>query len=101
MGSSGGITAEPPVAAAPPEGAGELVLAQCASSLGFLAPAAIFLGVWIVYPTIYTIIRSFFGRDGSASFVGIDNYQDAVHLDILRDGDQEQRALDRGRCRRS
>src|SRR4051812_16060060 len=40
----------------------------------FLAPALIFLAVWIVYPTIRTIIRSFFDRDGN-EFVGIDNYK--------------------------
>jgi alpha-glucoside transport system permease protein len=40
----------------------------------FLAPALIFLGVWIAYPTARTILRSFFDRDGSG-FVGIDNYK--------------------------
>jgi alpha-glucoside transport system permease protein len=40
----------------------------------FLAPAAILLGVWIVYPAIYTIVRSFYGQSGS-DFVGIDNYK--------------------------
>ena len=44
-------------------------------AVGFLAPAAILLGVWIVYPTIYTIVRSFFGRDGFGDFVGFDNYK--------------------------
>ena len=39
----------------------------------FLAPALILLGVWIVYPTIRTIIRSFFDRSGS-KFVWFDNY---------------------------
>ena len=33
------------------------------------------LGVWIVYPTIYTIVRSFYGRSGFDDFVGIDNYK--------------------------
>ena len=40
----------------------------------FLAPALIFLGVWIVYPTIRTIIRSFYDREGD-KFVGFDNYK--------------------------
>src|SRR6187401_3439503 len=35
----------------------------------FLLPAVIFLVVWLVYPTIRTIIRSFYDRDGS-DFVG-------------------------------
>jgi alpha-glucoside transport system permease protein len=41
---------------------------------GFLLPALIFLGVWIVYPTVYTFIRSFYNAQGDA-FVGIQNYQ--------------------------
>jgi len=40
----------------------------------FLAPALVLLGVWIVYPAIYTIIRSFYGKSGG-DFVGIDNYK--------------------------
>ena len=39
----------------------------------FLAPALILLSVWIVYPTIRTIIRSFYDRSGS-KFVWFDNY---------------------------
>ena len=41
----------------------------------FLGPAAFFLIVWIVYPTLYTIGRSFFGRDGFQDFVWFDNYK--------------------------
>ena len=37
-------------------------------------PALTFLGVFLVYPTIATIIRSFQNRRGNA-FVGLDNYQ--------------------------
>ncbi len=48
----------------------------------FLAPAAILLGVWLVYPTISTIIRSFFDRSGSG-FVGIDNYKALFTTDTL------------------
>jgi alpha-glucoside transport system permease protein len=34
------------------------------------------LGVWIVYPAVYTIIRSFFGQQGYlGTWVGIDNYR--------------------------
>ena len=40
------------------------------------------LGVWVVYPTIRTIIRSFYGRDGS-EFVGLDNYQTLFTDDTL------------------
>jgi len=41
---------------------------------GFLAPALILLGVWIVYPTIWTIVRSFFDRSGD-EFIWFENYQ--------------------------
>jgi len=49
-------------------------LRRNAVALGFLAPAIVMLGVWIVYPAIRTAVRSFFGRDGS-NFVWFDNYQ--------------------------
>jgi alpha-glucoside transport system permease protein len=43
---------------------------------GFLAPAFFLLGVWLVFPTVYTVVRSFFGKDGFlGSWVGIDNYK--------------------------
>ena len=40
------------------------------------------LGVWVVYPTIRTIIRSFYDRDGD-EFVGLDNYQTLFTDDTL------------------
>src|SRR3954465_15843410 len=39
------------------------------------------LTVWIVYPTIYTIWRSFFGRNGG--FVAFDNYKAIFTTSIL------------------
>jgi alpha-glucoside transport system permease protein len=48
----------------------------------FLAPALIFLAVWIVYPTVRTIIRSFFDRSG-ANFVWFDNYKALFTTDTL------------------
>jgi len=48
----------------------------------FLAPALVFLGVWIVYPTIRTIIRSFYDREGDG-FVGFDNYETLFTDDTL------------------
>ena len=39
----------------------------------WLAPALIFLLVFLVYPTIGTIIRSFQNQAGT-SFIGLDNY---------------------------
>jgi alpha-glucoside transport system permease protein len=73
--SAGGITAEPPVAAAPPPGAEPGRYARYLTAAVFLAPAFVMLGVWMVYPAVYTIIRSFFGPTGFlGSWVGTDNY---------------------------
>jgi alpha-glucoside transport system permease protein len=40
----------------------------------WLAPALTFLGVFLVYPTIATIVRSFQNRRGD-DFVGVENYE--------------------------
>jgi alpha-glucoside transport system permease protein len=50
--------------------------------LVFLGPALVLLGVWIVYPTIRTIIRSFYDRDGD-EFIGLDNYETLFTDDTL------------------
>jgi alpha-glucoside transport system permease protein len=50
--------------------------------LVFLAPTLVLLGVWIVYPTVSTIVRSFYGRDGS-DFVGLHNYETLFTDDTL------------------
>ena len=81
MSGSGHITAEPPPAAAPPPsppGAWR----KHAITAGFLAPAAVFLGLWIVYPAIRTVIRSFYDRTGD-KFVWFDNYQRLFTDDTL------------------
>ena len=49
----------------------------------FLAPALVLLGVWIVYPTLSTIRRSFYDRNGD-SFIGIDNYRTLFSDETLR-----------------
>ena len=75
--SAGGISVEPPVAAAPPP-AGEPGRFRPLPDRArvFLAPAFFLLGVWLVFPTVYTIVRSFFGPTGFiGSWVGIDNYK--------------------------
>ena len=41
---------------------------------GFLAPALLILGALVVYPILYSLIRSLFDRSGD-SFVALDNYQ--------------------------
>jgi len=56
---------------------------QRAMTALFLGPAVVLLVVWLVYPTIKTIIRSFFDRDGSA-FVGLENYQALFTTDTLQ-----------------
>jgi alpha-glucoside transport system permease protein len=44
--------------------------------LVFLGPTFLMLGVWMVYPAIYTIVRSFFGQTGFlGAWVGVDNYK--------------------------
>ena len=72
--SGASITAEPPPRAAPPEhGDGR---SRYRTGALFLLPAFILLGVWLVYPTVYTIVRSFFGQSGYlGTWVGIDNYR--------------------------
>jgi alpha-glucoside transport system permease protein len=52
------------------------------TSIAFLAPAAVLLGIWIVYPAISTVVRSFYDRGGS-EFVGIDNYEQIFNTDLL------------------
>jgi alpha-glucoside transport system permease protein len=72
--SGASITAEPPVRGAPPVAeAGRL--RRYAVAAAFLAPAIVLLGVWVVYPAVYTIVRSFYGKSGFGDFVGIDNYK--------------------------
>ena len=74
--SAGGITAEPPVAAAPPPTAEPGRLGKYLTGAIFLGPALFLLGVWMVYPAVYTIVRSFFGEHGFiGTWVGIDNYK--------------------------
>ncbi|MBI5104926.1 MAG: ABC transporter permease subunit [Solirubrobacterales bacterium] len=53
-----------------------------AVTAAFLGPAVFFLAVWIVYPTIRTIVRSFYDRSGE-KFVWFDNYQTLFTSDTL------------------
>ena len=82
MSGAGSITAEPPPAAAPPASK-DSFWSRYGVALLFLLPAAIFLGVWVVYPAIYTFFRSFFGQSGFDNFVGIDNYKTLFTSDLL------------------
>jgi alpha-glucoside transport system permease protein len=64
------------VVAAPPSSGEPGRLGRYATGVVFLAPALILLAVWMVYPVVYTIIRSFFGQQGYVgTWVGIDNYR--------------------------
>src|SRR5262245_58100625 len=83
--TSGSITAEPTPAAAapPPEDVGGPGLRRYLPGTLFLLPALVLLSIWMVYPTIYTIVRSFYGRTGFDDFVGFDNYNALFTTDTL------------------
>jgi alpha-glucoside transport system permease protein len=83
LGSGQSVVVVPPVTAAPPDDEGPGVLRRNLVALVFLAPALIVLIIWIVYPTIYTIARSFYGQTGFGDFVGIDNYNTLFTTSIL------------------
>jgi alpha-glucoside transport system permease protein len=74
--------AEAPSAGPSPPGERASLWQRYGVAASFLAPALIFLGVWIVYPTIRTIIRSFYNREGD-EFVGVDNYHKLFTDDTL------------------
>ena len=66
---------EPPVTAAPPS-AGPRRYGRYVTGGLFLLPAAFVLTVWIIYPAVYTIVRSFFGQQGYlGTWVGFANYK--------------------------
>jgi alpha-glucoside transport system permease protein len=75
-------TAEAPAQGPPPGGEKQSLWQRYGIPAAFLGPALIFLAVWIVYPTIRTIIRSFYDREGD-SFVGLDNYETLFTDDTL------------------
>lgn len=80
---SSDVTTVPPTEAPPPpEGPWGDRLRRWLIVGSFLAPAALLLGIWVVYPTVWTVVRSFFDRAGE-QFVGIDNYQEIFSNDTL------------------
>ena len=83
MGRAGlvSVAGQPPVAAPPETGVGP-GWRKHALAAGFLAPAAVFLLVWIVYPTIPTIKRSFYDRSNE-EFVWFDNYVAMFRSDVI------------------
>src|SRR5690606_12064051 len=49
-------------------------------ALAFLAPALLILGALVVYPIIYTLIRSLFDASGD-NFIGVENYIEMFQRD--------------------
>src|SRR5207248_6872628 len=83
--TAGGVAAEPPVAAAPPPDVEPGRFGRYVTGAIFLAPAAVVLSVWMVYPVVYTVIRSFYGQSGYlGTWVGVDNYKHLWHDHNLR-----------------
>jgi alpha-glucoside transport system permease protein len=80
--SESASTAEAPRAGLPPGDEGPRLWERYGIPALFLGPALVFLAVWIVYPTISTIIRSFYDRSGD-EFVGLDNYETLFSDDTL------------------
>src|SRR5215208_8004985 len=74
------VAGEPPTVPAPQGEPGRW--RKHALAAGFLAPAALLLGVWIVYPTVHTIYRSFFDRSGD-NWIWFDNYKELFTSDTL------------------
>jgi alpha-glucoside transport system permease protein len=79
--SPGALTREGSLAGAPPGVSGSRARSYAVAA-AFLAPAFVFLVVWIVYPMMYTTYRSFFDRSGD-EFVGLDNYRELFSQDTL------------------
>jgi len=50
--------------------------------LCFVAPAALLLGIWLIYPVLYTVVRSFFDRSGE-HWIGVGNYVELFTSDFL------------------
>jgi alpha-glucoside transport system permease protein len=82
--TSAPINVEPLPSAGAPHSAQQEKRRRYLTAIAFVAPAAFFLLVWTVYPTIYTIARSLFGVDGFQKFVGIDNYKTLFSDHIIR-----------------
>jgi alpha-glucoside transport system permease protein len=80
--SESATTAAAPNRGLPPEPEGPGFFQKYGMVLLFLGPTLVLLGVWIVYPTIRTVIRSLYDRSGD-EFVGLDNYETLFSDDTL------------------
>jgi alpha-glucoside transport system permease protein len=78
------ISAQPPGKGAAPDlaDAGRAMRRRRLIAYGFLLPAGVLLTVWIMYPTIYTVVRSLYDQ-GGAHFVGLHNYKTLFTTSIL------------------
>jgi alpha-glucoside transport system permease protein len=76
------VAGQPPVVATPEPGVEPGRWRKHALAAGFLAPAAFFLLIWIVYPTLSTVKRSFYDRSGE-EFVWFDNYEEMFTNDVI------------------
>jgi alpha-glucoside transport system permease protein len=75
-------TVEAPSGGLPPGDSEPGLFQRYGVAIIFLAPTLVLLGVWVVYPTIRTIVRSFYDRDGD-EFIGLDNYETLFTDDTL------------------
>jgi alpha-glucoside transport system permease protein len=80
--SESASTVEAPSRGLPPGDSDPGFFQKYGVAIIFLAPTLVLLGVWVVYPTIRTIIRSFYDRDGD-EFIGLDNYETLFTDDTL------------------
>ena len=80
--SESATTAEAPATGLPPGGEKGGLWDRYGIVAVFLGPALVLLAVWIVYPTLSTVYRSFFDRSGD-EFVGVDNYETLFRDDTL------------------
>ena len=77
--TSASVAGQAPLGAPPPR---RTLWSKWGPALAFVGPAFFLLVFYYVYPTIATVIRSFFSNTGD-DFVGIDNYQQIFTDDIL------------------
>ena len=82
--SASPATAGPATPPAPGRRGGVSRITRYWVAMAFMAPAVFFLAVWMLYPTVYTIARSFFADSGRFDeFVGFDNYQRLFTDDVI------------------
>ncbi|MEO3824438.1 sugar ABC transporter permease [Actinomadura sp. B10D3] len=71
--AGGAAAAGPPAAASPARPGRERLNPPSWLAMLFLLPALVLLGFLVVYPIVYSVIRSLFDASGD-TFVGVDNY---------------------------